>query len=292
MNRARSTMQDFRADLHCHTDCSDGSLSPEQILKLAVDIGLKGLSITDHDSIDAYASALPLSKELGIELISGAEFSSIEGAVSIHLLGYSFDLKSQILMQFCKKHNQRRENRNRSILEQLTKYKMPVTEEEVNDCAFKGNPLARRTIGRPHIAQAMIKKGYVRTVAEAFQKYLGEGKLCFAPGESFSVEETIDVIHKAKGLAVIAHPHLIHHPETLKKLLELEFDGIECYYGKFSPSDHKRWLKIAEKKNWLITGGSDFHGDIKPGIPLGCSWVPEETFRILQKHFLQQITIL
>lgn len=108
------------------------------------------------------------------------------------------------------------------------------------------------------------------------------------PGEPISVEETLDIIHKAKGLAVIAHPHLMEDIKTLKEILEMDFDGIECYYGKFASQDHQRWVKIAQNRGMLITGGSDFHGEIKPTIPLGCSWVNEETFRILHNHFMKQ----
>lgn len=274
-------MNSFRADLHCHSNCSDGTLSPEELIDLAVSIGLSGLSITDHDSIDAYASAIPLSKSAGIEIIPGAEFSSMHKGVSIHILAYAFDLNSEALKQFCILHNRRRENRNREILERLAKHGMRVTEEELNGT----HPNARRTIGRPHIAQIMIQKGYVGTVVEAFNKYLGEGRICYAPGESFSVEETLEYIKAAQGLSVIAHPHLILNGKTLHDLLEMPFDGIECFYSKFDSAQNQRWIKIAQNKGLLMTGGSDFHGDIKPAIPLGCSWVGEEVFRLLQQHY-------
>lgn len=280
-------MTEFRADLHCHSTCSDGTLHPEEIVRLAVDSGLKGLSITDHDSIDAYPLALPLAEELGLEMISGAEFSSIHKDVSVHILAYAFSLESSIIHDFCQRHNQRRESRNRGILALLAKHGMTITEEEIAACTPNNLPHARRTVGRPHIAQAMIRKGYVLSVNEAFKKWLAEGKPCYAQGESFTAEETIDIIHQAKGLAVIAHPHLINHPNTLQDLLKMKFDGIECYYAQFSLQQQKRWLKIAEKQSWLITGGSDFHGDIKPNIALGCSWVPEEIFRKIQKHYIQ-----
>jgi predicted metal-dependent phosphoesterase TrpH len=134
------------------------------------------------------------------------------------------------------------------------------------------------TLGRPHIASLMVAKGYVRTFQDAFTKYIGEGRPCYTAGSYFSVQETLNVLKEAGALAVIAHPHLIKKPEILKELLDMPFDGIECYYGTFNNDQNRRFLAIAEKKGWLITGGSDFHGTIKPNIALGASWTPKEHF--------------
>lgn len=132
----------------------------------------------------------------------------------------------------------------------------------------------------------MIKKGYVQSVQEAFHLYIGENKPCYAPGVSkYTVEKTIEKIHEAKGLAVIAHPHLIEDGKIVNALLSMPFDGIEGYYARFSPEQEERWIKVGKRKGWLITGGSDFHGEIKPNNPLGCSWVGEETFNVLYELF-------
>lgn len=274
-------MTPFRADLHCHTTCSDGSANPSEIIELAAKCKLSGLSITDHDSINAYEEALPIAAIHKIEMVSGVEFSTVHKGVSIHILAYAFPLENPIITEFCHKHHLRRLNRNRDILIRLANHGMPISEEEFIDPS-KPN----QTIGRPHIAQAMMKKNYVISVQDAFKRYLGEGKSCYAPGESFSTEETIDLIHKAKGLVVIAHPHLIGHAKTLHEILEMPVDGIECFYANFAANANQRWMKIAEKKGLIMTGGSDFHGDIKPNIALGCSNVNEKQFRLLQKHYL------
>jgi len=278
-------MKDFIADLHCHTTCSDGSKSPEEIILLAKQIGLSGLSITDHDSILAYSLASKCAQNEHIELITGVEFSTVHKTTSIHILGYAFTPNSPILQAFCEKHHVRRLTRNRDILMLLKKHGMPVSESELLKLLDPKDLQRGKTIGRPHIAEAMIKKGYVKTVQEAFKKYLGDGKCCYAAGASFSTSETIELIHEAKGLAIIAHPHLIEEPNILQELLHLNFDGIECYYAKFPMSDHERWLKIAKKKNWIVTGGSDYHGDIKPNLPLGASYVDEPLFQVLLNHF-------
>ncbi|MBA3723145.1 MAG: PHP domain-containing protein [Parachlamydiaceae bacterium] len=273
-------MIDFRADLHCHTTCSDGTLTPVEIVKLAHEKGLKGLSITDHDTVEAYKTAIPAALHNQIPLISGIEFSTMHHKTSIHLLGYSFSLKSTLIEDFCKKHIERRLQRNRQILALLAANGMPIAEEDIQG----DHP---HTIGRPHIALAMMKKGYINSIQEAFFKYIGEGKPCYAAGAYFTVEETIDIIHQANGLAIIAHPHLIENNGVLHELLSMKFDGIEGYYARFPKELQERWVKIGKKKNWIITGGSDFHGDIKPILALGSSWVNEETFKILHDHYKQ-----
>jgi predicted metal-dependent phosphoesterase TrpH len=138
-----------------------------------------------------------------------------------------------------------------------------------------------RSIGRPHIAHTLVKKGYVSTIQEAFNKYLGDERPCYVQGDSFTVDETIDVIHQANGIAVIAHPHLIKNTALLNQLLQKDIDGIECYYGRFLSEAHQRWIKIAKHRNLLITGGSDFHGTVKPNLNLGSSWIDQDLFQAI-----------
>lgn len=280
-------MTDFRADLHCHTTCSDGTVDPEEIVKLAIINGLSGLSITDHDTIDAYGKAVPIAKEKELPLISGVEFSALHRDMSIHILAYSFSLDSPLIKDFCSQHHLRRVQRNRSIIERLAAHGLSLDEQTIEDLLT-----SHRTIGRPHIALALLQKGYVSSLQEAFQLYLGDNKPCYVPGQNFSVEETIDLIHKAKGFAIIAHPHLIENSALLHDVLNMQFDGIEAYYGRLSSQQHERWLNIGKQKGWLITGGSDFHGDIKPNISLGSSWVGEEIFKVLQEQFHKNSTTL
>ncbi|CDZ80357.1 Error-prone DNA polymerase [Candidatus Rubidus massiliensis] len=279
----------FKADIHCHSTYSDGTLTPKELITMANDIGLKGFSITDHDSVEAFHEMSTFAKEFDIKVIPGAEFSCMQKKESVHILGYSFDNENPHLLDFCRKHHERRSLRNKEILDKLTKKGLPITEEEITTVLKNVQVKNKQTIGRPHIALVMMKKGYVKTINEAFKLYLGEGQSCFAPGQSFTVEETINVIHQCKGLAVIAHPHLLNKGKLLNELLELPFDGIECYYAKFPPEKNSRFLKIAEKKNLIATGGSDFHGSIKPDLQLGCSWVDEKTFMTLFNHFQQNL---
>lgn len=281
-------MSGFRADLHCHSTYSDGSESPEALLKIAQSKGLSALSITDHDTVGAYAEAIPLFKEAGITLLTGVEFSTSLKGHSVHILGYGFIPDAPSIQQLCAKHTERRESRNRQMLERLATLGMVVTLEDLDE-AIAANPGSDvRTIGRPHIALAMIKKGYVGTPQEAFNKYLAEGRPCYVQGTTLTVDETLNAIHEAKGLAVIAHPHLVKNSALMSELLTKPFDGIECYYGNFLPAEHKRWLKVASKKDWLVTGGSDFHGKAKPNIELGCSWIGEEEFQKIIKRLIDR----
>jgi predicted metal-dependent phosphoesterase TrpH len=276
----------FRADLHSHSTCSDGSMTPDQLLHHAAEIGLNALSITDHDTIDAYTPEIfVLAKKLNIELLTGVEFSTILDSVSIHLLGYNFSLENPEILAFCNRHKNRRIARYREILKLLAMQGILIEEEDLLKNAIATQPSQKnRIIGRPHIAQMMIKLGFVETIQEAFKRYLGDGCSCYVQGEYIAPEETIEILHNAGGIAVIAHPHLIKQPKILPRLLNMKFDGIECYYSKFHLKDHQRWIKIAERQNLLITGGSDFHGDVKPTTPLGCSWINEEHFRKLQNY--------
>ncbi|MBS0647607.1 MAG: PHP domain-containing protein [Verrucomicrobia bacterium] len=265
----------YFADLHCHTHCSDGSLSPEQLIEHAKEIGLKGLSITDHDNIDAYQTAAAAAKKAGLLLGTGVEFSCEFQGISLHLLGYDFDLENRGVQQLCDRHRKRRDLRNTAILDKLSQQGMPIAYEELLSKA------QGKTIGRPHIALLMLEKGYVKNMREAFNHYIGEGKKCYVQGEPFQVAEAIEVLHAAGGKAFVAHPQLLSEEFPVDALLKLPLDGLECYYSRLFK---KSWLEMAQSKGWLMSGGSDFHGSVKPEIELGCSGVDEATFhRIFEK---------
>jgi 3',5'-nucleoside bisphosphate phosphatase len=270
----------FRADLHCHTSCSDGTLSPVELILHAKEIGLQGISITDHDSIAAYDTAVDAAHEAGILLGAGIEFSCDHEGHSVHILGYDVDLKASSITELCNRHAARRTNRNRAILEKLKKKNFFIDEEELK-AHFQFS-----TLGRPHIAMLMIEKGYVKSLPEAFNLYLAEGKSCFASVDTVSVEETIAIIHQGRGKAFLAHPHGIKQQRLIKSLLKLPFNGIECYYSKCVPNLEEKWIKIAKEKGLLISGGSDFHGETNTKAPLGASWVDEATFHLIFQHLL------
>ena len=264
---------DFKADMHMHSTCSDGLLSPLELLEKAANIGLSGLSITDHDTVDAYTPELFLEAEKkGLILCPGVEFSCQLNGMNIHILGYGFNVHDPELVNLCARHQQRRKDRNRRILKKLRTKGILIEEEELESFREAG------VIGRPHIASLMIKKGFVTTIKQAFNQFLGDGRSCFDAGASFSIDETVKILRGAQGKAFIAHPHLVKKGKTLKELLKKNLDGIECYYGIFSKKDNQKWLDLAHEKQWLVSGGSDFHGDTKPYNRLGSSYVDKETF--------------
>lgn len=268
---------EFKADLHCHSTCSDGSLSPVELVQMAHRLQLGGLSITDHDTVEAYHTALPEAEKLGIRLGTGVELSTEHHGISVHILGYNFDLNHPELQALCARHYRRRQDRNRAILAKLKSYNMPIEEAELEAKART----KRTTLGRPHIAELMVEKGYALDIRTAFNLFLGEGKKCYVQGEPFLVKEAIDIIHQAGGKAFIAHPHLLPKELPLREMLKLPFDGIECYYSRFQREVANRWLKVAEEKKLLISGGSDFHGSVKPEIFLGCSFVNQTLFETI-----------
>lgn len=274
---------EFRVDLHVHSYYSDGNKSPEDLLHLAKESNLSGLSITDHDTIQAYSKELfDLAKKLEIILISGVEISSELNKETVHILGYNFDINSLEFKHFLSLIQERRKLRNLEILKKLNQMKILITEQELNEYTHKKN-IAQTIVGRVHIAQLMLEKGYVSNIQKAFDDYIHDEGPCFVKGFKFPPDQIIDQIHKAKGKAVLAHPNLIKSRNTINNLLKFPFDGIEAYYGKLIPAYEKKWIELAHKNNLLITGGSDFHGDIRPYVTLGCSWVDEETLNKLLK---------
>lgn len=266
-------------DLHTHTTFSDGSFTPEDLIDLALKIGLKGLAITDHDSILAYPSALILAKSKGLQLIPGVEFSCHYKNTSVHILGYSFKCTEPGLLEFCERHKNRRNNRNRKILEKLKDHGVEISEAELKNSASG-------MVGRPHIAKILVEQGHAPDIASAFKLFLGDGKKCYVSGELFTIEETLNVIHSAGGLAVLAHPHLYYDSPLVKEILSHHpFDGLECEYGKMPPEKNAPWITYATKHGLIMTGGSDFHGTIKPNLPLGATTITQEQAAPLLTRF-------
>ena len=253
-----------------HSTASDGTDTPLELLDLCQEKGLLGLSITDHDTVAAYTPALFIGAEKrGLKLGTGVEFSTRHKGKSIHILGYNIDVSAADLLTFCDAHQKRRFKRNLAMCQKLAKMGMPIGEDWL---------VGKEGVGRPHIAKKMVEKGYVNSIKSAFSRFIGDGKCAFVDSDLFSTQETIELIHASGGKAFIAHPHLIKHNRIVQELIEMPFDGVEAYYGTFSKDHEEKWLKIAQEKNWMISGGSDYHGAIKPENRLGSSYVTRKTF--------------
>lgn len=265
-------------DLHTHTTCSDGSFTPEELIDLAIKNGLQGLSITDHDSISAYPETLNMAKTKGIILIPGVEFSCHYKDKSVHILGYSFNFTNSELLALCQRHKERRTSRNLKILEKLKACNIEITEEELNTSTSG-------VVGRPHIAKLIVEKKHASDIAEAFRIYLGDGKKGYVSGEVFTIEETLQALHAAGGLAVLAHPHLYYNHQFVREVMKHPFDGIESEYAQMPPDKNAPWIAYAKEHHLLMTGGSDFHGSIKPQLPLGATQVSLEQIKPLLTQF-------
>jgi 3',5'-nucleoside bisphosphate phosphatase len=268
----------FRADLHCHSSYSDGTLSPEELVQLAIQRNLQGLVITDHDTVMAYPDVLSIAEKNKLLMVPGVEFSTQMDDRSVHILGYSFDYTHPKLLKLCQQHKLRRMERNLQILEKLRLEGFFLEPEEI----LKNGS---STIGRPHIAQALVAKGYLPDLNSAFQNYLGDQKKCYVAGTSPSVEETLAAIHAAQGFAVLAHPHIYHNHTFVRKLLNYAFDGVEAEYAQMPPAENRTWLNMAKERNLFTTGGSDYHGATKPMIALGCTTVGYVPFEKLLTQF-------
>ena len=265
-----------RYDLHIHSHYSDGDLSPIQLLQLAKEKQLKGISITDHDTVGAYSEKVfEEARKLEIELVLGVEISSFHKDENVHVLGYNFDLADSSFHEFLQEVRKRRRERNEMILEKLQEKGFDITKQELK------STFSIQSLGRMHIAKVMQQKGYVSSIQEAFRKYLKDNGPCYVKGEKFSTSEVIEMIQKAKGKAILAHPHLLHSSNILKSLLDLPFDGIEVFYGVKPLKEEEKYLRIAQEKHFLITGGSDFHGEDKPYAKMGSSWIDTEKVKKL-----------
>ncbi len=261
--------RDFRADLHCHSICSDGSDDPFELLKKAKNASLQGISITDHDTTAAYTPELfAFAEEIGLRILPGVEISSELEGIPVHILAYGYDMNSVSFATFLREIQRRRTERNQTILKKLADRKMVLEEEDFS--VFKTN-----VIGRPHIAALMVKKGYVSSIQDAFERYLKDQAPCYSPGFKFTPQEVIEEIHLGQGKAVLAHPHFYKKQSYLNKILSASFDGVECYYAALPKEQERPWVKLATERGWIATGGSDYHGSFKSNS-LGSSWVGEK----------------
>jgi len=258
-------------DLHAHTTASDGSLTPTELVGKAHALGLAALAVTDHDTLGGLAEARAAAQETGLDLVPGVELSVEDDAGRFHLLGYGFDPEDAALADTLITLRRSRAARNALMAERMAALGLPVTMEDVR---AEAGPDAQ-VIARPHFARALIKKGVVASVAEAFDKYLSTGKPLYLPKEVLTPRDAIALIHDAGGVAVMAHPGLIQMDEAALadrvEILAREdgLDGIEALYSQHSRADTDRFLALAARLGLLVTGGSDFHGLAKPHVPLG-----------------------
>ena len=258
-------------DLHAHTTASDGSFTPTELVEAAHGLGLGALAVTDHDTLAGLGEARAAAQRVGLDLVAGVELSVEDDGGRFHLLGYGFDPANAALAETLTTLRRSRAARNDLMAARMSEMGLPVTMDDVR--AEAGEDAL--VIARPHFARALIKKGIVGSVAEAFEKYLSTGKPLYLPKEVLTPCDAIALIHGAGGVAVMAHPGLVPLDEAafdarVTSLAQKDgLDGIEAYYSQHSQADTDRFLALATRLGLLVTGGSDFHGTVKPHVPLG-----------------------
>jgi predicted metal-dependent phosphoesterase TrpH len=256
-------------DLHIHSTASDGSLSPSEIINLAKELGLRAVAITDHDTIEGSAEALGQPPSPSLEILSGIEISADVSCGTMHILGYLIRLDDSSLTQTLKKVQEARANRNVKIIERLQDLGVDIEYEDVIKVSGGGQ------VGRPHIAQVLVEKGVVQSFGEAFRRYLRKWGPAYVPRYRLQPAEAIQMILRAGGVPVLAHPFTLDAQDEaelegiLRDLKQAGLKGMEVYHPEYGRELTTCYESLARRQGLLMTGGTDFHGQVKPEVQMG-----------------------
>lgn len=275
-------------DLHVHSSASDGSLTPEEVTELAKSAGLRYFALTDHDTVDGVERAITHAGQFSdLDVIPGIELSCYYQNREIHIVGLFVDYKNESFLNELWKLKQAREERNEKMVQNFVNAGIPLTIEELKH----GNP--NSVITRAHFARVLVEKGICKNKNEAFDKYLGIGCPFYLAKPKVTPEHVLGLIKNAGGTAILAHPYSYKFSKSeveilLEFLIPLGLDGIECYYSTYDDGQTSELRSIALKKNLLVSGGSDFHGAIKPDIAIGIGHgnlrIPEKLLDIMKSN--------
>jgi len=261
-------------DLHIHSNASDGTFSPAEILDLAQELDLGAIAITDHDTVNGSKEALSIGIPSSLKFLTGVEISAsppppFSYSASLHILGYSIKIDNPALNKTLAILQEARKNRNPGIVARLNSMGVALSMDELL------NEVGDGQLGRPHIARLMVKKGYVESIKEAFDKYLGKGKPAYLDKYRIDCSTAIEIILGAGGIPVIAHPYLLNPgnvadlEDFIIVLKKMGLKGIEVYYPEHSPHIISLFEDMANRHELLMTGGTDFHGSLKPKLKMG-----------------------
>lgn len=274
-------------DLHVHTTASDGFYSPEEVIKKANTIGLAGIAITDHDTVSGLRAAIIFinRENIKLDLIPGIEINTEWDEEEIHILGYYIDYENKKLINRLAEIKNSRFIRARKMITKLKKTGVDIDFGQVQKIA-RGD-----LIGRPHIAWAMVEKGYVFSIKEAFEKYIGKGKPAYVPRYKIFPQEAIELIKHVGGIAILAHPGLLNSSDNFKSVMNMGVEGIEVLYPEHSQEQIKKYTEFCNNKNLLLTGGSDYHGMVGEGSrnKLGCCGVNEIQMRQIFEYHKKKV---
>ncbi len=256
-------------DLHAHSDCSDGVHSPEELVSKASGAGLCALAVTDHDAVDGVTRAQRVSPQ-SLEIVLGVELSAREGPSDVHILGYCFNPANRDLLAYLENFRSHRLDRAKGIVRKLNDLGVPLDFESVAAVAQDG----RTSVGRPHIARALYENKHVDSVQDAFNRYLANNAPAYLPKFFFSVEDAIEIIHRAGGVAVLAHPGSLRRDELIPAFVEGGLDGLEVIHPEHTEATRRSYEQLAAKYGLITTGGSDYHGPRPGRCDLGGMNVP------------------
>ncbi|HMS32781.1 MAG TPA: PHP domain-containing protein [Ignavibacteria bacterium] len=251
-------MTSIKADLHMHTNYSDGRLTPKQLIELSKKNGITTISITDHDNVSGVEEAINFGNEVGVQVIPGVEISADIDEQEVHILGYFMDFRNKKFLDFLSASRELRIKRNEKIVEKLNTMGSSISFDAI---LIKAGENA--SIGRPHIAMELNEEGFVNSYYDAFTKYIGDGKPAFVRKPNPKSEKVINTISESGGLSFIAHPGKLVRDELLMRLIQEGLDGIEVIHPSHTKDDIEYFNKTAAEYFLLTSGGSDFHGGMK-----------------------------
>ncbi|MBI2853247.1 MAG: PHP domain-containing protein [Chloroflexi bacterium] len=263
-----------KVDLHIHSTASDGRLSPAEVVREAAMLGLTYIALADHDTVNGLSEALETARDYpGITVIPGVEINTDVPKGEAHILGYFIDYRDPELLETLSRLRDSREERAQKMIAKLVELGMPIKWERVQEIAGTGS------VGRPHVAQALLEKGYIATIKEAFDKYLAAGGPAHVEREKIAPADAVHLVLHAHGLPVLAHPFTVPDPEsTIVELKIHGLAGIEVYYNRYSAEAREMLGTLAKKYQLVATGGSDYHGiDMSNETPMGGAEVPLES---------------
>jgi len=258
------------ADLHTHTYHSDGTRAPREVIDVARAHGITIVCISDHDNLAAFFEIKTYADSVGVLLIPGTELSCAVDGVDVHIMAYAFDPFDERIAKRLASFRETRHARGYRMVDRLRSLGYDIQRDRVDELAGGG------AMGRPHIARALVEKGYVSSVSEAFDRLLGPGKPAFLDKERFRIDEAVTLIHAAGGVTSIAHPsHYPDAPALVARLFDAGIDAVEVFHPDVSAADRETFSNIARFRNKFLTGGSDDHGTVKTKETLGTVRVPE-----------------
>jgi len=266
------------ADLHLHTAFSDGTDTPDELIRKAVKAGLDAVAITDHDSVDAVPLAIDSGIIHGIEVIPGIELTVEYEGMEIHILGYFLDYRNDALRERLSLLEKARIERIHGMVAKLNGLGVKIDADKIFALSGKG------IVGRLHVARVMVSEGIISSIWEAFQKYIGNNGPAYVLGFRFSAQDAIKLIRTAGGIPVLAHPYVLRRDDLIPKFVHYGIRGLEVYYPEHTNTMRNKYLRICREYKLLATGGSDYHGRAKPEVVLGSLKIPYDLVESLRQE--------